>query len=184
MTTRIITAVLFFLLFITTDSVFSGPINRVTNKQNPPVDSTVKDTVSSKIKSGNLGIDTVQEIKKPDPVIAADTLKKIDSALIIPEQEDAMTNTRLFIYILLTVLGAGLFFFIFVINLFKTFHRKKSTRQSLLLSWNLFFVVTILWIFIVWGLLAGFWTSASFMVVVIFLFIISLTMTIIAVKSA
>ncbi|MBL8006668.1 MAG: hypothetical protein JNJ56_04005 [Ignavibacteria bacterium] len=184
MTIRTITAILFYLLFITPDSVFSGPINRVTNKQIPAVDSTGKDTVNSPVKSGSLGIDTIQEVKKPDPVTVADTVKKIDSALVIPEQEDAMTNTRLFIYILLTVLGAGLFFFIFVINLFKTFHRKKSTRQSLLLSWNLFFVVTILWIFIVWGLLAGFWTSSSFMVVVIFLFIISLTMTIIAVKSA
>ncbi|MBL0108245.1 MAG: hypothetical protein IPP52_13410 [Ignavibacteria bacterium] len=94
-----------------------------------------------------------------------------------------MTNTKLFTYILLTLLGSGLFFFIFVINLFKTFHKKKSTRQSLLLSWSLFFIVTIIWIFIVWGLIAGFWTAASFMVVVIFLFIISLIMTIIAVKS-
>lgn len=133
----------------------------------------------------NLGIDTNLNNKKPEAIVPAviDTVKKIDSNLVIPVSEDTLTNTKLFLYITLSVLGSGLFFFIFVINLFKTFHRKKSTRQSLLLSWNLFFVVTIIWLFIIWGLLAGFWTSASFMVVMIFLFIISLIMTIIAVKS-
>jgi len=48
---------------------------------------------------------------------------------------------------------------------------------------SLFFIISIIWIFIIWGLVAGFWTAASFMIVVIFLFIISLIMTIIAVKS-
>ncbi|HMS34743.1 MAG TPA: hypothetical protein PKC91_11730 [Ignavibacteria bacterium] len=116
-------------------------------------------------------------------VIPVDSVKKIDSTQISSLSENAMTNTKLFIYILLSVLGLALFFYIFVITLFKTFHKKKSTRQSLLLSWNLFFIVTIIWIFIIWGLVAGFWTVASFMIVVIFLFIISLIMTIIAIKS-
>ncbi|MCY7362202.1 MAG: hypothetical protein LH629_09080 [Ignavibacteria bacterium] len=133
--------------------------------------------------SGNLGIDTALKTPKQEIITTIDTVKKIDSLLTAPDSENVMTNTKLFLYISLTLLGAGLFFFIFVINLFKTFHKKKSTRQSLLLSWNLFFIVSILWIFIIWGLLAGFWTSATFMTIVIFLFIISLLMTIIAVKS-
>lgn len=115
--------------------------------------------------------------------VPVDTATKIDSSLIEPVSENVLTNTRLFIYIILSVLGLALFFYIFVITLFKTFHKVRSTRQSLLLSWNLFFIVSIIWIFIIWGLVAGFWTAASFMIVVIFLFIISLIMTIIAVKS-
>lgn len=138
-------------------------------------------------QQNNLQIDTSlnrNQIPAPQQtVVPADTVKKIDSTQISSLSENAMTNTKLFIYILLSVLGLALFFYIFVITLFKTFHKKKSTRQSLLLSWNLFFIVTIIWIFIIWGLVAGFWTVASFMIVVIFLFIISLIMTIIAIKS-
>jgi len=130
----------------------------------------------------NLQIDTALNVKPPQTIAPADTVVKADT-LSEKEGENVMTNTKLFIYILLSVLGLGLFFFIFIINLFKTFHKKKSTRQSLLLSWSLFFVVSIIWIFIIWGMVAGFWTAASFMIVVIFLFIISLIMTIIAVKS-
>ncbi len=133
---------------------------------------------------GALQIDTaVNTIPPQQTIIQADTVKKIDSTLIETVSENTMTNTKLFIYILLSVLGLTLFFYIFVITLFKTFHKKKSTRQSLLLSWNLFFIVSIIWIFIIWGLVAGFWTAASFMIVVIFLFIISLIMTIISIKS-
>jgi hypothetical protein len=143
---------------------------------------------SANIKSADsiskgLQIDTVvqQNLQSVQSVI--DTVKSVDSLIAEKTPENAMTNTKLFIYILLSVLGLALFFFIFVITLFKTFHKKKSTRQSLLLSWNLFFIVSIIWLFIVWGLVAGFWTVASFMIVMIFLFIISLIMTIIALKS-
>lgn len=117
------------------------------------------------------------------PDVPPDTMKQVDSLIAEPEPEKGMTNTKLFIYILMSVLGLSLFFFIFVITLFKTFHKKRSTRQSLILSWSLFFVVSIIWLFIVWGVLAGFWSVASFMVVMIFLFIISLIMTIIALKT-
>lgn len=130
-----------------------------------------------------LQIDTAVNNQSVQTTLQDDTVKRIDSALVQEISENTLTNTKLFIYILLSVLGLALFFYIFVITLFKTFHRKKSTRQSLLLSWNLFFIVTIIWIFIIWGLVGGFWTAASFMIVVIFLFIISLIMTIIAVKS-
>ncbi len=138
-------------------------------------------------QQNNLQIDTALNRTPPQilqqTVVPTDTVKKIDSTQISNVSESSMTNTKLFIYILMSVLGLALFFYIFVITLFKTFHKKKSTRQSLLLSWNLFFIVTIIWIFIIWGLVAGFWTVASFMIVVIFLFIISLIMTIIAIKS-
>ncbi|MDQ3022524.1 MAG: hypothetical protein M3R36_18445 [Bacteroidota bacterium] len=140
-----------------------------------------KDTTAN--TPSNLPIDTSSIITPEQTVVPIDTAKKTDTTLLEPVSENTLTNTKLSIYILLSVIGLGLFFFIFVINLFKTFHKKKSTRQSLLLSWNLFFIVTIIWIFIIWGLVAGFWTSASFMIVVIFLFIISLIMTIIAIKS-
>ena len=130
-----------------------------------------------------LQIDTALNNSTIQTTIEEDTVTKLDSALVQDISENTLTNTKLFVYILLSVIGLALFFYIFVITLFKTFHKKKSTRQSLLLSWNLFFIVTIIWIFIIWGLVAGYWTAASFMIVVIFLFIISLIMTIIAVKS-
>lgn len=139
---------------------------------------TTADTVTK-----GLQIDTVIQQSAPVQTAAPDTVKRIDSLLAEETQENTMTNTKLFVYILLSILGLALFFFIFVMTLFKTFHKKKSTRQSLLLSWNLFFIVSIIWLFIVWGLVAGFWTVASFMIVMIFLFIISLSMTIIALKS-
>lgn len=181
------------LIFSITEFCFGlslAPITKSTETNTTQQDTSLKSETENpnlnKVNPGeNLGIDTSMNNKTPEAIVPAviDTVKKIDSNLVIPVSEDTLTNTKLFIYITLSVLGSGLFFFIFVINLFKTFHRKKSTRQSLLLSWNLFFVVTIIWLFIIWGLLAGFWTSASFMVVMIFLFIISLIMTIIAVKS-
>jgi hypothetical protein len=103
--------------------------------------------------------------------------------LSLPLEQEGLTNTQIFIYIVLSVVGLALFFFIFVQTLFRTFHRTRSTRQSLLLSWNLFFVVLIIWLFIVWGIVAKFWISSPFMIIMIFLFIISLIMTIIAIKS-
>ncbi len=139
---------------------------------------TSADTVAK-----GLQIDTIIQQSAPVQTNVPDTVKRIDSLLAEETQENTMTNTKLFVYILLSILGLALFFFIFVMTLFKTFHKKKSTRQSLLLSWNLFFIVSIIWLFIVWGLVAGFWTVSSFMIVMIFLFIISLSMTIIALKS-
>ena len=106
-----------------------------------------------------------------------------DSTNIIVNQNKSLSNTQLFIYILLSVAGAGLFFYIFVINLFRTFHKKRTTRQSLMLSWNIFFLVTVIWIFIIWGILASLWSSSSFMIVIIFLFILGLITTLIAIKS-
>jgi len=141
------------------------------------------DSIKNSTGSNTLQIDTSLNAGPQQTVEPVDTAKKIDSTFMEPVSDNVLTNTKLFIYIILSVLGLGLFFFIFVITLFKTFHKKKSTRQSLLLSWNLFFIISIIWIFIIWGLVAGFWTYPSFMIVVIFLFIISLIMTIIAVKS-
>ena len=191
-----------FLIFIVSGYSFSiapkgPPANIQTSKDSvkrtdpanvvTPEDINKTQQGNQNAQQNNLQIDTAlnrtQTQAPQQSVIAADTVKKIDSTQISSLSENAMTNTRLFIYILLSVLGLALFFYIFVITLFKTFHKKKSTRQSLLLSWNLFFIVTIIWIFIIWGLVAGFWTVASFMIVVIFLFIISLIMTIIAIKS-
>lgn len=180
---KISVVILFAVLFSDQGICSIAPKNKLPNPQTISVDSSLKKDTVTNVKPSTLPIDTASTIQKQEIITTIDTVKKIDSVLTIPESENAMTNTKLFTYILLTLLGSGLFFFIFVINLFKTFHKKKSTRQSLLLSWSLFFIVTIIWIFIVWGLIAGFWTTASFMVVVIFLFIISLIMTIIAVKS-
>lgn len=181
---KILAVILFAVMFSDQGFCTIAPKNKIQNPQTNSADSSVKkDSVITNVNPSTLPIDTASTKQKQEIITTIDTVRKIDSVLTIPESENAMTNTKLFTYILLTLLGAGLFFFIFVINLFKTFHKKKSTRQSLLLSWSLFFIVTIIWIFIVWGLIAGFWTAASFMVVVIFLFIISLIMTIIAVKS-
>lgn len=181
------------ILFLLVLWIFSGlytasiaglsPVNSV---KEPAQDTAVKsDTVKTQVntESNDLMIDTSAGSKPAETIIPTDTVSKIDSTLIEKTDENIMTNTRLFVYILLSVLGLGLFFFIFVINLFKTFHRKRSTRQSLLLCWSLFFVISIIWFFIVWGLFAGFWTASSFMIIMIFLFIISLIMTIIAIKS-
>lgn len=162
---------------------FAGIPSGVTPLKQVPDTVSKKDSPPANTGSGALQIDTALNTKPVQTNVPADTVRKIDTALMQKPDENVMTNTKLFTYILLTVLGLGLFFFIFVINLFKTFHRKKSTRQSLLLSWSLFFTVSIIWIFIIWGLIAEFWTAMSFMIIVIFLFIISLIMTIIALKS-
>jgi len=127
-------------------------------------------------------IDTGIIINQIDTTIS-DTNTNIDSLLFTPLEKKGLTNTQIFIYILLSVIGLALFFFIFVQTLFRTFHKTRSTRQSLLLSWNLFFVVSIIWLFIIWGIVAEFWNESAFMIVMIFLFIISLIMIIIAVKS-
>lgn len=174
--------ILILLFFSFVQSGISSIAPKTSNVTQAPDTVVKKDTMNS-TGSNSLQIDTAIQKTPEQTVVPIDTVKRIDSTLIEPVNENVLTNTKLFIYILLSVLGIGLFFFIFVITLFKTFHKKKSTRQSLLLSWNLFFIVTIIWIFIIWGLVAGFWAYPSFMIVVIFLFIISLIMTIIAVKS-
>ncbi|HPS65381.1 MAG TPA: hypothetical protein PK447_07400, partial [Ignavibacteria bacterium] len=114
---------------------------------------------------------------------AVKTVTEFDSTNIVANQNKNLSNTQLFLYIILSAAGAGLFFYIFVINLFRTFHKKRSTRQSLMLSWNIFFIVTVIWIFIIWGILASLWSSSSFMIVIIFLFIVGLITTLIALKS-
>jgi hypothetical protein len=143
------------------------------SQQQPKIDSVKKNPVQ---------IDTNKIVNQIDTV-KKDTIKRIDSLLVEPVKENVMTNTKLFIYILLSVLGIGLFYFLFVQTLFRTFHKTRSTRQSMLLSWNLFFMFTIIWIFIIWGIVASFWTSEALMVVLIFLFIVSLIMLIISLKS-
>nr|HMS66325.1 hypothetical protein [Ignavibacteria bacterium] len=162
----------FIVYAIAASAFITAPITRAPINNSAQPDSSVKsESENANLNTMNpgdkLGIDTSLNNKQPETIVppVIDTAKKPDTALVIPVSENTLTNTKLFIYITLSVLGLGLFFFIFVINLFKTFHRKKSTRQSLLLSWNLFFIVSIIWLFIIWGLLAGFWTSASFMVV-------------------
>jgi hypothetical protein len=184
---KILLLIIFIISYLG-NSISPGPKNTSPSSQ-PSKDTIIQNSVPNKTPDTTaniqnaLPIDTALNKTQIQTDVQQDTIKKIDSTLIEPVSENILTNTKLFIYILLSVLGLGLFFFIFVINLFKTFHKKKSTRQSLLLSWNLFFIISIIWIFIIWGLVAGFWSSASFMIVVIFLFIISLIMTIIAIKS-
>lgn len=109
---------------------------------------------------------------------------KTDSLINLSGKDSVrFTNVTLFIYFLISAGGLILFFFLFVKTLFRTFHKTKSTRQSLLLSWSLFFTVSVIWLFIVWGIVAGLWSSAPFMTILIFLFILSLIMCIIALKS-
>jgi len=170
---------------------FACTVLLFSNGNLPAQDSTKKKSDTNLTSTGKKNQDTVQkntlQIDTGKIVNQIDTTKKephkIDSMLTAPLKESSMTNTKLFIYILLSALGLGLFFFIFVQTLFKTFHKKRSTRQSMMLSWSLFLIVSIIWIFIIWGIVASFWSSAAFMVVLIFLFIIGLIMTIIALKS-
>jgi membrane-associated HD superfamily phosphohydrolase len=152
---------------------------------NNPYAQQIPDTIIQKADSLldklDLQIDTL--IQAIPEETGEDTNAAFDTTLIQPASETAISNTQIFIYILLTAGGLVLFFYFFVVTLFKTLHKKRNSRQSMLLSWNLFFLISIIWIFIIWGLAAGFWTIATFMIVIIFLFIISLIMTIIALKS-
>ena len=188
-----ISAILFALIMFQLSSVSlcdakpNLPIKVDTTKKqtNNTTQNTTARQKTDTTKINQLSIDTNKTSAPPQQTIPPpiDTVKKVDSVLTAPVSENTLTNTKLFIYTLLSAGGLGFFFFIFVLTLFKTFHKKRSTRQSLLLAWNLFFVVSIIWLFIIWGLVAGFWTSSAFMVVMIFLFLISLIMTIIAIKS-
>ena len=143
---------------------------------------TTKNVKQDTSKMNTVQIDTSKIINQIDTsgkqTLRADSL--IDAS---GKETVRFTNLNLFIYITISVAGFVFFFFLFVKTLFRTFHRTKSTRQSLLLSWNLFFIVSVIWIFIIWGVVAGLWTSAAFMTILIFLFIMSLIMSIIALKS-
>lgn len=150
--------------------------------QTKKADTTVNKKKSDTSKINTVQIDTSKIINQIDT--AGTTVIKTDSVISASEKESPrFTNINLFLYILLSAAGAGFFFFLFVKTLFRTFHKTKSTRQSLLLSWNLFFIVTVIWVFIIWGIIAGLWSSAAFMTILIFLFIVSLIMSIIALKS-
>jgi hypothetical protein len=150
----------------------TSKINTSAGKHSNP-DSSLKNQIQ---------IDTSKSINAID-TSRNSNLNIIDSLYKTVKDKDNLTNTKLFLYIILSIVGIFLYFFLFVQTLFKIFHKTKSTRQSMLLSWNLFFIVCIIWLFIVWGLLAGFWSSSAFLTVIIFLFVISLIMTITAIKS-
>lgn len=141
----------------------------------------VKEDTNAAIE--NLFIDTAQKIIE-DLLENVDTTQMVDTTVLIMETDATpLTNTELFIYILLTIAGLAIFYFVFVQTLFRTFHKTKSTRQSLLLSWNLFFLVSLIWGFILWGIVANFWTSTAFFVSMIFLILVNLTMLIISIKT-
>jgi hypothetical protein len=126
-------------------------------------------------------IDTVKNLQIDTQQVSGQILQ--DTALHLTADDKTLTNTKLFIYIVISAGGLLLFFYIFVLSLFRTFHKTRSSRQAIMLSWSSFFVVSVIWIFIVWGLVAGFWTSSSFVVVIIFLFVLSLITALISLKS-
>lgn len=141
-------------------------------------------SLDSSDKSRNkLQIDTGGILIKTDSVIIKDSTRTKDSVKFEYPEKTGLTNTELLIYIVLTAGGLYLFFFIFVQSLFRSFHKKFSTRQSMALSWSLFSLVSIIWIFIIWGIVAKLWISAAFMTVIVFLFIVSLILLVIAIKS-
>ena len=161
-------------------------VRKQTQNKSQGQTQTQKDTVSAQdtATKNQLQIDTSSApINIDTQTTQIDTGQLIDSALIAPVTENKLTNFKLFLYIILSILGLALFYYIFVQMMFKTFHRTRGTRQSMLLSWNLFFTVSIVWLFIIWGIVGEFWSSAAFMVTMIFLFIVSLVMVIISVKS-
>ena len=171
------------LIFISHNSLQAQTTQDSLKKKDSVISQKNKKTMSdSNTQINPIQIDTGNIINQIDTTLS-DTTTIIDSLLFAPLEKKDLTNTQIFIYIFLSVIGLALFFFIFVQTLFRTFHKTRSTRQSLLLSWNLFFVVSIIWLFIIWGIVAEFWNESAFMIVMIFLFIISLIMTIIAVKS-
>lgn len=137
---------------------------------------------TSGFNSGSLKIDTAS-VNKVQDSSALSGKQFPDTSNIEIIKDKTLTNVKLFIYILLSLGGLGLFFYIFVLTLFRTFHKTRSTRQSTLLCWNLFFLISVIWLFIIWGLVADFISSSAFMITMIFLFIISLITTLIAIKS-
>ena len=179
----IITLISTLLLFFSLNNTFAFQKQNYTNKSDSSkIYDSGKTTLTDSIKNNQIHIDTNKS------TIIVDTVQKnnpglLDSLYNTIKEKKSLTNTKLFLYIFLSIVGLLLFFFLFVLTLFKIFHKTHSTRQSLLLSWNLFFVVSIIWVYIVWGILAGFWNSGAFLTVIIFLIIVSLIMLIIAIKS-
>ena len=177
-------SIIILLIFLFNISLgYSLPIDTIKNKKDTTLKSSgkySKDTSVTKINP--VQIDTNRIINQIDTSIK-DNIQRLDSIIVNQEKSNNMTNTKLFVYIFLSLAGLILFFFVFVQSLFKTFHKKKSTRQSMMLSWSLFLIVSIIWLFIIWGIIAGFWNSAALMVVLIFLLIVGLIMTIISLKS-
>jgi len=185
MKVKIFTLILFLVLFYCfKDSISKNTFSDFIQKTDSiKINDSNTKFLNDTLKTGRIHIDTTKS-----NYIAVDTLQKnntasLDSLYNLVKEKKSLTNTKLFIYIFLSLAGIILFFFLFVLSLFKVFHKTRSTRQSLLLSWNLFFVVMIIWIFIIWGILAGFWNSGAFLTVIIFLIILSLIMLIVAVKS-
>lgn len=166
-------AFLFLIVFLLNGFLYADSIK--TNNSSLKIDTAGNN-------SGRLQIDTSALTGKQDSSLI-NNRQIPDTANIEIIKDKTLTNTKLFIYILLSAGGLGLFFYIFVMTLFRTFHKTRSTRQSTLLSWNLFFIVSVIWLFIIWGLVADFISSSAFMVTMIFLFIISLITTLIAIKS-
>ena len=169
-------AKIFFLVILT---ILAAGISAQTKK----TDSLSK----SRQTKDSSGVNTLQIDTSSRIINQIDTgisTVKTDSLINLSGKDSIrFTNVTLFIYFLISAGGLVLFFFLFVKTLFRTFHKTKSTRQSLLLSWSLFFTVSVIWLFIVWGIVAGLWSSAPFMTILIFLFILSLIMCIIALKS-
>lgn len=123
-------------------------------------------------------------IRSGQPNINTDSLNtRLDTNFVPEKKIKTLTNIKVLVYILLSVAGLALFYFIFISTLFRTFHKKRSTRQSMMLSWSLFFNVSVLWIFIVWGIVGELWNISSFVVVITFLFVISLITLTFALKS-
>ena len=166
-------AFLFLIVFLLNGFLYADSIK--TNNSSLKIDTAGNN-------SGRLQIDTSALTGKQDSSLI-NNRQIPDTANIEIIKDKTLTNTKLFIYILLSAGGLGLFFYIFVMTLFRTFHKTRSTRQSTLLSWNLFFIVSVIWLFSIWGLVADFISSSAFMVTMIFLFIISLITTLIAIKS-
>ncbi|MGB9697458.1 MAG: hypothetical protein ACP5P3_07750 [Ignavibacteria bacterium] len=108
---------------------------------------------------------------------------RLDTSFVPKKEIKTLTNVRALVYIILSLAGLALFYFIFISTLFRTFHKKRSTRQSMMLSWSLFFNVSVLWIFIVWGIVGELWNISSFVVVIAFLSVISLITLAFALKS-
>jgi hypothetical protein len=136
------------------------------------IDST-KNIIQIDTTAKNTQIDTA--LNKGNNVL--DSLNKVLS------EKNILTNTKVFLFILLSLVGLVLFFFFFVMTLFKYFHKTKSSRQSMLLSWNLFMLFSLIWIFIIWGLLGSLWNNEFFSVIILFLFVVGLIMTIFSIKS-
>jgi hypothetical protein len=141
--------------------------------------SQVKDSLKN--NSNQLQIDTTK--KNLNTGSSTDSVTNFENLYKESNEKDKISNTKLFIYILLTFAGLILFFWIFVKTLFKTLHKTNSTRQALLVSWNSYFVISVIWIFLIWGILAKFWSSETFLIIIVFLFIISIITFLISFKS-